>query len=253
LKYGVRQGLIGRNICDLVDPPSWEGRKMRTLTTSEIETLLAQSKDSYYYPVIYAALSSGLRQAELLVLRWRDLDLDLLSISVNRALYKRDGKVTFKEPKTKHSRRKVAMTPKLAIFLRDYHTKREEILWKLGKIISLDDLVFAHTGGEPLDPSVVSHEFHKIATRAGLGNVRFHDLRHSFASLMLSRGVAPKIISEALGHASVAFTMDTYSHIIEGMQEDAMSRLNDVLPAGVSENGNVAEMSRLSEKGTLKS
>ncbi len=96
----------------------------------------------------------------------------------------------------------------------------------------MDDLVFASVEGKPLDPYILSHEFARIAKQAGLENVRFHDLRHTFASLMLLRGAKPKVISEALGHASVAFTMDVYSHIIEGMQSDAMALLDDVLPAG---------------------
>jgi len=81
---------------------------------------------------------------------------------------------------------------------------------------------------------LVSHEFTRIAKQAGLPGVRFHDLRHTFASLMLLRGAKPKVISEALGYSSVAFTMDTYSHIIEGMQNDAMALLDEVLPAGVA-------------------
>ena len=92
--------------------------------------------------------------------------------------------------------------------------------------------------GKPLDPCVLTHNFNRLCKRAGLENVRFHDLRHTFASLMLLRGAKPKVISEALGHASVAFTMDTYSHIIEGMQEDAMALLDEVLPAGVSQKNN---------------
>ena len=79
---------------------------------------------------------------------------------------------------------------------------------------------------------MLSHEFNRLAKKAGLGNVRFHDLRHTFASLMLLKGAKPKVISEALGHASVAFTMDVYSHIIEGMQEDAMALLDEILPEG---------------------
>jgi len=82
---------------------------------------------------------------------------------------------------------------------------------------------------------VLSHNFHRIAAQAGLENVRFHDLRHTFASLMLLRGAKPKVISEALGHASVAFTMDTYSHIIEGMQSEAMALLNEALPEAKNE------------------
>ena len=104
---------------------------------------------------------------------------------------------------------------------------------QLGQLLTLDGLVFASLNGKPLDPSMLSHAFLKIAKQAGLHDAHFHTLRHSFASIMLLRGAKPKVISEALGHSSVAFTMDTYSHIIEGMQSDAMDLLDEVLPAGV--------------------
>ena len=109
---------------------------------------------------------------------------------------------------------------------------RVSIPAELEKELSLDDLVFASAEGKPINPSVLSHNFGRIAKRAGLENVRFRDLRHTFASLMLLRGAKPKVISEALGHSSVAFTMDVYSHIIEGMQSDAMALLDEVLPVG---------------------
>lgn len=234
LKYAVRQGYLGRNPAELVDPPSPHKKAMRTLTPSEVEVLFDMAKDNHYYPVIYTAVSTGLRQAELLGLKWRDINLDLLSISVSQVLYKRGGICEFKEPKTSHSRRRVAMTPKLALYLREYRAERESLYWQLRQPLTLDSLVFANIEGKPLDPCVLSHDFARIVKRAGLRGVRFHDLRHTFASLMLLRGAKPKVISEALGHASVAFTMDTYSHIIEGMQEDAMALLDEVLPAGVN-------------------
>jgi len=131
------------------------------------------------------------------------------------------------------------MTPKLALFLREYKTERELLSLELGKVLSLDDLVFSDIDGRPIDPSVLTHNFARIVKQAGLGRVRFHDLRHTFASLALLRGAKPKVISEALGHASVAFTMDTYSHIISGMQEDMMALLDEVLPAGVSRKNSV--------------
>jgi len=242
LKYAVRQGYLGRNPCELVDPPSWKGKTMRTLTPGELEVLLGNASTNQFYPVIYTAVSTGLRQAELLGLTWRSIDLDFLSISVNQVLYKRRGVCQFNEPKTSHSRRRVAMTPKLALFLREYRGERERLYQELEKELTLDDLVFANVEGKPLDPDVLTHNFARIAKQAGLENVRFHDLRHTFASLMLLRGAKPKVISEALGHASVAFTMDVYSHIIEGMQEDAMALLDEVLPAGINKNS-VAHLS----------
>ncbi|MDP6101665.1 MAG: site-specific integrase, partial [Dehalococcoidia bacterium] len=225
LKYAVRQGYLGRNPAEMVDPPSPKKKAMRTLTPGEVLALLETAQDSYYYPIIYTAVSSGLRQAELLGLRWRDLDLDLLSISVSQVLYKRRGVCLFTEPKTAHSRRRVSMTPKLAIYLREYRAERESLYLELERSLTPDDLVFAGVEGKPMDPGVLSHAFHRMAGEAGLGGVRFHDLRHTFASLMLLRGAKPKVISEALGHSSVAFTMDVYSHIIEGMQSDAMALL----------------------------
>jgi integrase len=144
----------------------------------------------------------------------------------------------FKSPKTSGSSRRVAMTPKLALFLRDYRAERESLYWHLGAPLSLDDLVFANHDGKPIDPSTLTHNLARIVRQVGLGRMRFHDLRHTFASLMLMRGAKPKVISEALGHASVAFTMDTYSHIIEGMQEDAMALLDEVLPSGVPQTSN---------------
>ena len=124
------------------------------------------------------------------------------------------------------------MTPKLAAFLREYGQERKALYRELGKELSPDDLVFANAEGSPLDPSVVTHKFQKMAKRAGSQGVRFHDLRHTFASLMLLRDIPAQIISEALGHTSVGFTMDVYSHIMAGIQSDAMMLLDEVLPAG---------------------
>ena len=238
LKYAVRQGYLGRNPCELVDPPKPRNKVMRTLTPTELAVLLETAQDNQYYAVIYTAVNTGLRQAELLGLRWRDIDLDMLSISVSQVLLKRRGTCQFKEPKTSRSRRRVTMTPKLVCYLREYKAERDSLYWHLGQPPTLDSLIFSSTEGKPLDPSILSHAFHKIAESAGLQNVRFHDLRHTFASLMLLKGAKPKVISEALGHASVAFTMDVYSHIMEGMQEDAMALLDEVMPVGVSKINN---------------
>jgi len=245
LKYAVRQGILGRNPAELVTAPSPRKNTMRTLTPSEAEVLLEKASSNQFYPVIYTAISTGLRQAELLGLRWRDLDLDLMSISVSQTLYKRRGVCMFKSPKTSGSSRRVAMTPKLALFLKEYRGERESLYWHLGVPLTLDDLVFANHDGKPIDPSTLTHNFTRIVRQIGLGRVRFHDLRHTFASLMLMRGAKPKVISEALGHASVAFTMDTYSHIIEGMQEDAMALLDEILPSGVPSTSNRRQNSEI--------
>jgi integrase len=234
LKDAVKKGYLGRNPCDLVDRLRYTKKEIRTLEPSEVNTLLIASLTSQFYPVIYCALNTGMRQGELLALRFRDIDPERKSISVSRALYKRQGVCEFREPKTKHSKRSIPMTQNLAAYLREYREGRESLCLYLGRLLKLDDLVFSNVEGEPLDPSVLSHTFQRIVKKAGLENVTFHALRHSFASLMLSHHAAPKVISEILGHASVAFTMDTYSHIIPGMKEEAMALLDEVLPPGVS-------------------
>ncbi len=230
LKWAVRQNYIGRNPCELVDVPRAEKTTMSTLSAFEVGVLLEEAKDSYYYPVIYTAVSTGLRRNELLALRWRDIDLDLLSISVSRTLYKGRGRVEFKEPKTKYSRRRVAMTPKLALFLKSYKVERE---W-MSMPVALDDLVFGDVDGTLLDPSTVTHNFGRMIKRTGL-NARFHDLRHTYATLMLAAGVHAKIVSEALGHSTVAITLDTYSHVTPGLQEAAAKQLDSLLPVGVAQ------------------
>jgi integrase len=234
LKQAVRKGHIGRNPCDLAQAPSPRKRTMRTLTPAEVETMLKQAESNQFYPVYYTAVSTGLRQAELLGLRWRDLDLDGQSISVSQVLYKRGGICIFKEPKTKGSSRRVDMTPKLGLFLKQYKAQREVFYLEHDRVMGLDSLVFAHDDGTPLDPCTVTHNFARIIRRAGIGRCRFHDLRHTFASIMLMKGAPAKVISECLGHASVAFTMDTYSHLLHGMQKDSMKLLDDALPSGVT-------------------
>jgi len=233
LKYAVRQGILGRNPCDLVDAPKWQPKPMKTLTKWEASIFLEAASSSPYYPVYYAAISTGLRQAELCGLRWRDLDLDELSISVSQVLYKRRGVCEVRPPKTSHSRRQIKLTPKLALFLREYRAEKETLYWRVaGKPLPLDSLVFGFLD-KPCDPSMLSHNFAIIAKKAGIEGVCFHTLRHSAASLMLERGAPAKVVSEMLGHASVAFTLQTYAHVLSGMQEAAMELLNEVLPVGV--------------------
>jgi integrase len=203
---------------------------MTTLSPDEVSLLLQHAQGNDYYSVIYTAISTGLRRNEILGLRWRDVDLLMASISVSQVLYKGKGRIEMKEPKTEHSRRRVAMTPKLAIYLREHKERQEQVM---RRSLTLDDLVFSHPDGTPLDPSTVSHSFNKIVKAAGL-KVRFHDLRHSCASLMLREGIHPKIVSEMLGHSSVAITLDIYSHVTPGLQEAAAKSLNEVLPEGIT-------------------
>jgi integrase len=124
------------------------------------------------------------------------------------------------------------------MFLKTYRAHREQYYIELGKPLTLDTLVFTTIEGKPINAHILSRAFGRLAQNAGLGHVRFHDLRRTFATLMFLHGAKPKVISEALGHASVGFTMDVYSHIIEGMQKDAMALLDEVLPAAIDSTQN---------------
>jgi len=221
-----RRGYISRNPADkeYIDAPTPEKRKMRTLAAEEVPVFLAAAKETRYYAVIFTALNSGLRQAELLALKWRNVDVLGLTLTVDEVYYKRRGVAVFKEPKTEHSRRIAPMTPELGQYLGGYRRHREE---QAGRKLGLDELVFCHEDGSPLDPSVVSHACAKIAKKAGFDGLRFHDLRHTYATLALKLGISPKYVSAALGHSSVAFTLDTY--VSPDMDRAGMARLGEVL------------------------
>jgi len=185
LSHAEKWGLVGRNVARAVDPPRVNNRKIRTLDAEEVFALLKASEGTVYHPLLHLEVHTGLRRSELLALRWRDVDLDMLSISVSQVLYKRRGVSIFKEPKTSGSSRRVSMTPKLGLYLRQYKAQREVLYLERGRVLSLDDLVFASDKGKPLDPCTLTHNFARIVKRAGLEHVRFHDLRHSFASIIV--------------------------------------------------------------------
>ena len=170
---------------------------VRTLTPQEVARLLGVAKDTPYYPIVYTAVNKGLRQAELLGLRWLDLYLDLASLSVSQVPHKRRGICQFKEPKSEHSRRRLRLSPSLALFLRQYRTERHAECLLLGKPLSENDLVFSNFDGAPMDPGPLTHSFARVARKAGLPGTRFHDLRHTFSSLMLLAGAHAKIVSES--------------------------------------------------------
>ncbi len=122
----------------------------------------------------------------------------------------------------------------MTLLLGQHEAKQEVERILLGKPLTRSDLVFAHPDGKPLDRHTVSHSFSKVLKKAGLSHIRFHDLRHTHATLMLKSGVHPKIVSERLGHASVAFTLDTYSHVVPGLQEAAAEKFDRMLEPDVS-------------------
>ncbi len=173
-----------------------------------------------------------MRQGELLGLRWGDLDLDAGRLSVRRALQRR-GKTgyTFTEPKTSRSRRTIVLGQTAIAALRGHRRRQVEERLFAGSDWCDGDLVFATRTGGPLDPSWQTATFKAELAKAGLPAVRFHDMRHTAATLLLSRGVHPKVVSEMLGHATITLTLDTYSHLLPVLHADAAATMDTLLSA----------------------
>jgi len=231
LKHAVRQGLVLRNVAELVDFPSPECNAMNTLRLEDLHRFFAASIETSYHLVYVTALFTGLRLGELLGLPWRNVHLDTKPpvINVVQSLYKRSGVCKMVPLKTSKSRREVELPPIMVALLYRHRTQQEADRILLGMPLNDTDLVFAHFDGSPLDPSTVSHTHAKVIDRAGLPHMRFHDLRHSFATILFHLDVHPKKVQEMLGHSSIAVTLDTYSHIVPGLREKAAERLESAI------------------------
>lgn len=165
----------------------------------------------------------------------------MAQLSVSRSFYKRSGVCEFLETKTKYGRRLVTLPPVLVELFKQHRLHQEAERALLGLTLKDDDLIFAHYDGTPFDPSTVSHYFGKTLERAGLPHIRFQDLRHSHASHLLTAGVHPKVVQERLGHSSIAVTIDTYSHVVPGLQEMAAQRIETIIgPEAMEELGATA-------------
>ncbi len=256
LGYAVKMGLLSRNVAQATEAPRADNKVMPTLAPEDVPRFLETAQDSPYYTLFYLLLHTGLRRGEALALRWKSIDFGLVSLgvsaylSVTETTYKLDGTCIIKEPKTSKSRRRIALPPSLGLVLRQHRDEQEAQRALLGKPLTAGDFVFAHPDGSPLDPSTVSHTFNKIIRKAGLPHIRLHDLRHTHASLLLQAGVHIKVVQERLGHSSIRVTLDTYSHVIGGLQEVAAQRFDDLLAAKRIEN--VGKMSADTHKDAGK-
>lgn len=228
LEQAVKWQLIGRNPAAAVQPPSPSKPSTYTPTLEEAVRLMDLAADSPYAPVFRLALLTGLREGELLALRWTDVGPATLSVSRNARRLKGQG-VVMLEAKTRASSRTVALGD-LAIAVLQAH-RRAQAEEKMRERLDYVDLglVFAGPLGQPIDGSYVGRAWKKIAATAGLPSVRVHDLRHAHASLLLQAGVNLKVVSERLGHSSIAITGDIYSHVAPNMQAEAAALLDAML------------------------
>ena len=223
LTDAVKRSLISRNPCRFVTPPKIEKKEILPLDDGEIQTLLEAAKGTEFHPIIFTALHTGMRRNELLGLQCKDIDLDLATIYLNRSIYRSNRETVIQTTKTTGSRRAIALSPEAVLFLRSEEGRQIANGIFYGYAVDGDSPVFPNSRtGKSLLPDTVTHEFAKIARGLGFSN-KFHDLRHTHATMLLKRGINPKIVQERLGHASIRITMDIYSHVMPNMQKDAMA------------------------------
>ena len=231
----VRWGHISRNPLDAADPPRKSGdgtKEMRTWSKEQLKAFLAAVHDDRLCPLWHLIAMTGMRRGEAIGLRWQDVDLENARLSVRRALVPTNREVVISEPKTAKGRRVVALDPVTVEVLKSQAARQleEQQLWDDAWVDS--GLVFTAENGDALDPESVSRYFRQAVKKALLPTIRLHDLRHTHATLALQAGVHPKVVSERLGHATVSITLDTYSHAIPAMQEEAAALIAGLVFAG---------------------
>jgi integrase len=222
LADACRKGTLQRNVATLADPPK-PGRDtaMRVWTPEQLRQFLDEIAEHRLATAFVVAAHTGMRRGEVLGLTWRDLDLDANRLSVRQAVITVEYQVTIADVKTGTARRTIDLDDRTVDALRAWRLVREEEAALAGLKVSEDETVFARPDGSLTHPDYCSQVFDGHLAASDLPRIRFHDLRHTHATILLKAGVHVKVVSERLGHSSPAFTMTVYQHVIPGMQADA--------------------------------
>jgi integrase len=229
LQQAVKWQLLARNPTEAVEAPRPQRKEMHAVDETGTARLLHAVEGMRLYMPVLLAVMTGMRRGEILALRWQDTDLEKGKIAVRRSLEQtRDG-LRFKQPKTGKGMRSIAL-PGIAVqTLRRHKIAQAQERLRLGPAYEDNDLVCPRLDGGPWAPDSLSTAFAGLIRRSDLPRVRFHDLRHSHATQLLRHGIHPKVVSERLGHSKVGITLDTYSHVLPGMQEEAASKVDAAL------------------------
>lgn len=230
LGRAVRWGHVARNVAELADPPRVPEFEARFLTVTEARAFLAAARGDRLEALYSVALALGLREGEALGLRWSDVDLDTRALRVTHALQRIPGAgLQLVEPKTKSSRRSVALPDAVVRQLRAHRTRQLQERFAAGAQWQELDLVFTTFEGRPLAAShVLAGSFRRIREAAGIDRLRFHDLRHSAATLLLAQGVPQRVVMEQLGHTTLAMTQK-YTHVLPQLMTDAAAAMDRAL------------------------
>ena len=217
MDFAVAQKIIPENPCKAVALPKVEHKEMQTIPAEQLQAFLQEAKATGVYEMYYIELATGLRRGELLGLKWTDIDWNNGIIKVRRQVARVDGQIVEAPLKTKNSYRTVTISQPAIEVLKQQKEKTN------------DEYVFPSLNGGPISPDSVNNMLKRVLARAGIPKVRFHDLRHTFATIALQNGVDIKTVSGMLGHFSAGFTLDTYAHVTTSAQKEAADTMGNVL------------------------
>ena len=230
LSDAVKWGLLQRNAADAATPPRPERKQVNMWDAETVDRFLVASEDSRFRALYHLAILTGMRRSELAGLKWDYIDLVNGSLSVVNTLQRIPGHgLVDGQPKTPRSRRSIALYRDAVNLLHGVRGQQMEAQLEFGELWQNLGYVFTQVDGTPIDPESASKDFCSIVRKTGLPYLSFHGLRHCHATMALAAGINPKIVSERLGHSTIAVTMDVYSHVIPGMQEAAAQAIEELL------------------------
>ena len=231
LHDAVRWNYLPRNVAQFADPPrqTSSGKAMRAWSPGELRSFLQLVEKDPHFAAWVLAANTGMRRGEVLGLRWQDIDFDRRRLAIRQTIISIDYQVEISEPKTARGRRSIALDSGTVTALRSHRVAQNQQKLKLGEAYQDFGLVFCREDGTPIHPDRFTQMFDKHVKESGLPRIRLHDLRHTHATLALAAGIHPKVVSERLGHSTVAFTMDVYSHAIPSMEAEAAETIANLV------------------------
>ncbi|OQB54108.1 MAG: Transposase [Firmicutes bacterium ADurb.Bin146] len=229
LSYAVKQQLIMRNVADMVELPKQKKFQATFLNEEEVQELLEAFKGTYCYVPVLLGVGLGLRRGEALGLQWKDIDFDNKTIQIRRSLIPTKDGLLFHDPKTEGSKRIIVAPETIINELKAVKEKQDKDKEVMGEAYNDMDLVTCYGDGSPINPTAFGHSFIRTLAKNKLKHIRFHDLRHTNATLMLKQNIPAKVASERLGHSTIGITLDLYSHVLKEMQEEAASKIEEII------------------------